>query len=151
MRTGDTQQASLSLWLEGIEGLQAKGTQAFARPAMDPTPQFNILAEARLDLPHLKVFPLGEVTEPVGYGESTRFYWRIRSEKSGSASGILWLHLRLVPVAGGAERRYLVTAQQINLCSVGLFGLTGSAARLLGGIGILATSAYLVFQAYTRI
>lgn len=101
----------------------------------------SVFADARLDLAGVEISPGPEQTEALRPGQPLIFGWSIRPQDVGTYRGTVWLHLRFVPRdPGGQEDRILITAQKIEINSVNLFGLGGTPARLLGGVGALLGS-----------
>ncbi len=101
----------------------------------------SVFADARLDLAGVEISPGPEQTEALRPGQPLIFGWNIRPEDVGTYRGTVWLHLRFVPRdPGGQEDRILITAQEIEINAVNLFGLGGTPARLLGGVGALLGS-----------
>ena len=146
LRQGDADTVRLSLEVdpEGritpsaeIEGHEVKG-QPVEIPNLYDT--HNVIAEARLDLAGMQIAPGPEVSGPLRPGQKLSFYWSIRAEDVGAYRGTLWLHLNFIPRAGGEESRIAVTAQQLEIQVVNLFGLGGTPARLLGGAGAIIGS-----------
>lgn len=146
LRQGDADTVRLSLEVdeEGqltpsaeIEGHEVKG-QPVEIPNLYDT--HNVIAEARLDLAGMQIVPGPEVSEPLRPGQKVSFYWSVRAEDVGKYRGTLWLHLNFIPRGEGEESRIAVTAQQLEIQVVNLFGLGGTPARLLGGAGALIGS-----------
>jgi hypothetical protein len=98
----------------------------------------NVVATARLDLPGMQVNP-AELNEPLLAGRTITFRWKIQASQPGSYRGTLWLHMELVPKAGGAVQEVLVLARPLEVQVVSVFGLPGNAARLAGLAGIGAS------------
>lgn len=100
----------------------------------------NVLAESRLDMAGMQVVPSGDVSEPLRPGQSVIFYWSVRPEEAGTYRGIVWLHLRFIPLGGGVESRRPFSAQLIEIRAANFLGLGGNAARVLGGVGTVVGS-----------
>jgi hypothetical protein len=97
----------------------------------------HVLAEARLDIAGLQISPQGTVSEPLLPGERVSFYWSVRAAKSGNYQGTVWLHLRFLPKAGGAEVRQAISAQVVEIQVNSFLGLTAPMARWLGGLMVV--------------
>lgn len=106
----------------------------------------NVLVEARFEINGLDIVPAGEIYEPLQPGKSAVFFWSLRSLKAAEHQGMIWLHLRLIPLDGSPERRYPVRAQIVRFRSADLFGLSGRMARVTGGVGFVV-GAVLALEA----
>ena len=102
------------------------------------------MVEARLELSGMQIIPQGELIEPLIPGQSVHLSWSIRSPENGTYGGMVWIHLRLIPRAGGMENRIPLTAQRITIHAGDILGLGGAEARSLSVVG-LALGLVLVF------
>lgn len=100
----------------------------------------NIVAISRLDMAGVEAFR-EEMREPLLPGRETTFRWSIRANEAGIYRGVVWLHLDLVPKAGGPAVRVLLMAKQIEIEVVTVFGLSGNLARGLGIVGLVLSTA----------
>ncbi len=100
--------------------------------------QYNVIAEARLDLPFAEVRPADLVSTTLSPGGTATFYWEIRPREEGEVRGDLWVYVRFVPKGGGEEIQVPVSVQQVSIRSGSMWKRTGSEARLTGVIGALA-------------
>lgn len=100
----------------------------------------TVLAEARLDLAGLEVSPQGLMTEALLPGRSVTFYWSVRPREVGHYRGTVWLFLRFIPLAGGADSRSALAAMPIEIEAVSFFGLRAEPARWLGTAGAFVGS-----------
>lgn len=121
MRFGDSQVVELDLSAGG-----------------DSSPDYDVVAEARLDLSPAHLRPAGVVSEALADGRGARFYWEVSLREAGALRGTAWLFLRFVPKAGGEETRQAVSAQLVEIRARSMLGRTGSEARALGVGGTLA-------------
>jgi hypothetical protein len=78
--------------------------------------------------------------EPLLPGKPATFRWSIRANEPGIYRGVVWLRLELVPRAGGTVSEQLLLSRPIEIQAVTILGLSGSMARLLGGIGLIAST-----------
>ncbi|HSQ38613.1 MAG TPA: hypothetical protein VLM78_00520 [Anaerolineales bacterium] len=99
--------------------------------------EYNVIVEARLDLPFADVRPAEVVSTALGEGSAATFYWEVNPREVGELRGTVWLYLRLVPKAGGEETRQPVSAQLIGIRSKSVLGRTGSQARAAGVVGLI--------------
>jgi hypothetical protein len=97
---------------------------------------YNLVAEARLELLGAQVQPPAAVSEPLTPGQPVTFYWHVRPQRVGSSRGTVWLYLRFLPKGAGEELRQTVSAQEVDLRTVTLFGLAAAPAKLLGAAGL---------------
>lgn len=96
---------------------------------------YNVLAEARLDMAGMVVLPAEAVSEPVLPGHGVIFLWSMRPTELGDHRGTVWLFLHFVPKSGGAQSRQPLSAQGIEIGANALFGLLTGPARWLGVVG----------------
>ncbi|MCS7246682.1 MAG: hypothetical protein NZ840_00370 [Anaerolineales bacterium] len=96
-----------------------------------------IFAEGWLDLDGFEVRPNPLVRSPLRPGREVRFIWDVRSERAGKYRGVVWLHLACRPKGGGEEKRFLLSAQQIEIRALNFLGLSGAAARWIGAVGLV--------------
>ncbi|KAF0106134.1 MAG: hypothetical protein FD146_2788 [Anaerolineaceae bacterium] len=121
-------------------------------PRADVFASYNIIAEAKLDLPGIAVRPPGLVSQPLEAGRGVTFTWYVQPQETGQVTGTAWFFLRFVPqdgnagpggqVPGGApsvsrgpDRELPVAALPVGFEVVSLAELDGSAARVVGTIG----------------
>jgi hypothetical protein len=97
----------------------------------------NVVASARLEFAGLLFFPEGTVSQPLRPGKPLAFTWQYRPDGRGDYPGVAWLYLQDVPLDGSPETVTPVSAREIRIRTVSLFGLGGPSARLLGGFGLL--------------
>lgn len=100
----------------------------------------DVIAEARLDMAGVETVPHGSIDEPMRPGKPVTFTWSVSPPKVGSYKGTIWLHLRFLPHDGGAETRMPLSVQLVEIQSANFLGMSGSAARLFGGVGVLLGS-----------
>jgi hypothetical protein len=112
------------------------GTAAAAPLAGDVNS--NVMAAARLEFAGLLFYPADMVSQPLRPGKPVAFRWQFRPDGKGVYNGVAWLYYLDVPLNGDAETLTPVSAKEIQIRTIALFGLSGLAARLLGGVGILA-------------
>jgi hypothetical protein len=117
-------------------GLSTQGTPVDIPNIYDT---HNIVAVARLDMAGLQAYR-DEVREPLRPGREVAFRWSIRAEEAGLYRGVVWLHLELVPLAGGPTERLLLMARTIDIETVTVFGMPGDIARILGFAGVLLST-----------
>jgi hypothetical protein len=100
----------------------------------------DVIAEARLDMAGVEAVPQGSINEPMRPGMPVTFTWSVRPQKVGTYKGTIWLHLRYLPHDGGAETRMPLSVQLVEIQASNFLGMSGSAARLFGGVGVLLGS-----------
>ncbi len=125
MRAGDSQIVELNLSADGEAGDASLYEE------------YNVIVEARLDLPFTDVRPADVVSTALGEGGAATFYWEVNPREEGVLRGTAWLYLRLVPKGGGEETRGAVSAQLVAIRSRSVLGRTGSQARAMGVVGSL--------------
>jgi hypothetical protein len=127
IRAGDSQIVELKLTSEGESGNASVYDE------------FNVIAEARLDLPFSDVRPSDAVSTALVKDGAATFYWEIDPSEAGKLSGTMWLYLRFIPKAGGEEMRQPVSAQLLEIRSRSMLGRTGAEARVAGVIGLIVS------------
>ncbi len=104
---------------------------------------YNVVAEARLEMSRLLVFPAGDLIEPVEPGHAGIFLWRLQAVEPRDYPATLWVYLDLIPQneaylpGTDSELRRPLTAQSLKIRAIDLLGLEGWAARAFGIVGIL--------------
>ena len=126
MRFGDSQIVKMTL---SADDGASSGQDFYA--------QYNVIAEARLDLPQADVRPANLVRTTLVEGGAATYYWEVRPLEEGSLRGTAWLYLQLTPKAGGEGTRQPVSAQLVEIRSQSLLKRTGTQARVIGVVGSL--------------
>jgi len=97
----------------------------------------NVMAEARLDLAGVVVRP-GEITSMTLLpGKTVTFTWSVQPDQPNTYRGAVWFYLRFIPKDGSPDYQHLVSTQPIEIQCVNFLGLSGTMARLIGGVGAL--------------
>lgn len=111
----------------------------------------NIVAVARLDMAGIEA-SREDIREPLLAGQPVTFLWSIRANEAGTYRGVVWLRLELVPKAGGPIDEVVLLARPIEVKAVTVFGLPGSTARILGGVGVLLSTVigYPIIQDWIK-
>lgn len=116
-------------------------TEQAGQPAPVAEGEYVVLLEARLELPGVPHTPPGQISQALLPDRALTFVWDLHPQLAGHARGTLWLHLRFISSAAGAELRQVLTAQRLELTVMDLFGLTGPWARALGSAGLVLGAA----------
>lgn len=119
------------------EGDLAKDGSSSQPGAVGPDDPLKRVLQARLDLVGIQHTPTGEIRQALRLDHPIIFLWNLRPQEPGAYDGKIWLHLKFGTAGGGEEAQRVLAAQSVVLRSVGLFGLTGSLARAIGGIGLV--------------
>jgi hypothetical protein len=146
IRAGDSDVVRLSLEMDEGGDLQATAefpghdlrSEIVGIPDLYDT--HTVFAEARLELAGVEVAPGDVVRQPLQRGKQVTFYWSVHPPEVGTYRGAVWFTLRFIPLDGGPEIEHPVTVQPLEIRSVNLLGLSGTPARLLGGVGALLGS-----------
>jgi hypothetical protein len=147
IRVGDAQKVQLILEpREDARSAVAGQTASILDPleqgfATETVQAYHILAESRLEVAGLPLIPGDLVSQPVLPGGRVVFSWSAYPQRAGTYPGVIWLYLRLIPLASGDETTRPVLAREFQIRAVELFGLGGPPARLLGISGILLATA----------
>ena len=97
----------------------------------------SLWVESHLETDGLEVFPAGEIMAPLLRGRQVNFHWSVQPAQPGDREVVVWVNLRSQSPPGSDSGSQALTAQKIVIPAVGLFGLQGQVARLLGGIGLV--------------
>ncbi len=95
----------------------------------------HVIAEARFDIAGMEVRPPDLTSQPLTQGTPVTFRWSIRPQQVGDYRGTIWLYLRFIDKASGAESRKTISAQIVEIEAVNLFGFSGAFARITGVVG----------------
>jgi len=144
IRVGDVDKITLKLEYKQPE-VKYEGLSDYK----DNLSDYNILAEAFLDIRGLDVAPAYELIEIMRQEHPVNFHWSIKTEEIGNHQGMVWLYFRIIPKMGGVEKRVLSTAQKIEIRSISFFLLTGTTARWLGWLGLVMGSIMGLDQIFT--
>lgn len=114
------------------------GNETYKNPK---SPAFrNIIMEAKLDMAGMQYTPSGEISESLHPGQPAMFLWSVRAPKVGTYRGAIWLHARFIPLAEGGEIRSVLSAPRVEIEAINFLGLGGTAARVLGSVGVVVGS-----------
>lgn len=106
---------------------------------------YNVFGDARLEISGFEIETPTEIVESMRPGKPIYFSWNLKPYGPGIVEGMIWLHLRLIPISGGFERRLPITAQFVEIETPSFLGLSGREARGLGFLGVM-TGLFLVFD-----
>lgn len=146
IRAGDSDRVRLTLEVDDLGNLtptaefggNVVGGEVVEIPNLYET--HHVIAEARFDIAGMVVSPPELVSEALLPGTSVTFRWSIRPPDVGVYRGTIWLYLRFVDKASGAESRKTISAQLVEIEAVNFLGLSGGFARATGILGsILGT------------
>lgn len=99
----------------------------------------NVFAVARLDMVGLEA-DRNDMREQLRPGQPVTFYWSVRASEAGRYRGVVWLHVELVPKDGGNTEEILLLARPIEINAVTVLGMPGDLARILGMLGVFAST-----------
>lgn len=100
----------------------------------------HVIVEAKFDIAGVEVAPSGLSSQSLEQGQTVTFTWSIRPMDVGVYRGTIWLYLRFVDKVSGEESRKTVSAQDVDIEAVNLFGLSADLARMFGvGGSIIGT------------
>jgi hypothetical protein len=99
--------------------------------------EYNVMAEARLEMPGMDIRPREMISETLLQGQKVTFYWSLLPEKAGQFTGTVWFYLRYIPKVKGEEIRIALFAQPLQIDALSFFGLKINALRLLSLLGLL--------------
>ena len=101
----------------------------------DAYADYTIMAEAKFEVAGVRVEAANPTRESMPPGQPVRFSWEINVAQRGSYTGNVWLSLRFLPIDGSPPIQEPVYVSEIGIRTSSLFGLSGTMARLLGGVG----------------
>lgn len=111
--------------------------QGGAQPA-DVYETHNVLLEARLEMPGMRVSPPGLSSQALLPGQVIRLQWQVSADEAGEFEGTVWVYLRFVPRTGEAQEQILIAVKPVQVRSVMLLGLVpAGVARAAGWVGIV--------------
>jgi hypothetical protein len=146
IRSGDARVIRLTLEADTEGNLvpttQLEGSQVTGEPISIPDlyDTHNLVAEARMDIAGVQYTPSGLVSEAMRPGRPVIFLWSVRPIDVGDYQGTVWLYLRLVPLDGSEDIRQVLSTQLIEFQAVNLLGMGGTAARVLGSVGVVVST-----------
>jgi hypothetical protein len=106
---------------------------------------FNLVAEARIDIPGVVIVPKEEIRQPMPPGKSLNFRWRISPQHDGKNTGMFWFYLNIVPKDGGVIDRRALLAYPIDITSYTFLGLSRGVLLWIGVI-LFVTSFVLCYR-----
>jgi hypothetical protein len=92
----------------------------------------HVIAEAKFDIAGVEIAPTGLSSQTLEQGQTVTFFWSVRPTEVGIYRGTIWLYLRFVDKVSNEESRKTVSAQDVDIEAVNLFGLSANLARMLG-------------------
>lgn len=102
----------------------------------DATPP---IAEARLEVPSAAVRPPDSIHEALAPGRPLEFYWTVVLSAPGEYRGTAWSFLATQERSSGPPTRIALGAQNVQLRGVALLGMSGEAARIVGGLSLIGS------------
>lgn len=148
IRQGDSDIVRLTLKLDEQGQLTAtaeiEGNEVTSTPVEIPNlyETHSVQAQARLDLGGVSISPSDTVSQALLPGEEVTFNWSVHPGEVGRYRGTVWFGLRFLPKSGGEAIEKQLSAQIIEIQCVNFLGMSGSAARVLGGAGVLVSSLF---------
>jgi hypothetical protein len=139
--SGDRGVVRLSLEIEPQGSMQPEtsGTEDPGdRPPVDPDSlydRYNLVAEARLAMPGVRIDPAGLTSEPMRPGQAVSFSWNITPQHPGNYRGNLWLYMNLVPRQGGLSERIPLLAPPVEINVFSILGLPAGVIRWIAAFG----------------
>ena len=100
---------------------------------------YNLMAEGRFEVAGRRVDPANPIRESMPSGQTVKFTWQLSPQEIGTYECNVWLLLRFLPLDGSPASEVPVFVHQVDIQATSLFGLGGPQARLLGGVGIIAS------------
>ena len=129
-RLGDPAQIRLTF--------EAQPVSEYPDDLVDVSRTYDVFVEASLDMPDLEADPKLTAGQVLPKGRTVTFWWTATGGNAGHFEGTVWLRLRFEPHAGGNEETTTLAAPRIEVEVRRLLFLSGSAARWLGGLGLVS-------------
>lgn len=130
IRMGDEGKIRLSL--------EETGSQSPCPALANSQPVLSTVSLAsRLELPGVSSSPGSQLNQPIIPCRPVFQAWTIYPVKAGSFSGTVWLHLAVNWLHAENEPQLPVATIPLDFDVIGLAGLTGGQARLVGVLAIL--------------
>ncbi len=98
---------------------------------------YNLMAEGRLEAAGLHVDPANPRLESLPAGQTVKFTWQITADKTVSYPARAWLLLHFLPLEEGTASEAPIFVRDLDIRASSLLGMSGTVARLLGGLGII--------------
>ena len=154
IRLGDEETLSLQLHLDEVTDWHSIGEDGEDHPEEEKIAfaevfqEFNVVAEASLDLPGVQVTPPGVVSRPLKPREEISFRWGLSPGSDGTHRGTLWLYLDIVERGSGSTERVPVLARLVEIECVDLFGLTVHRVRWVSVAGLVLSLGLVLWFTY---
>ena len=97
----------------------------------------DVTVEARLDLAGVEYQPADALRLSLHPGQTLTFQWSVSPPEAGTYRGTVSMFVHYIPKDGSQEIVDQITNQPVEIRGVNLFGLSGAAARVIGGVGVL--------------
>jgi len=133
MRIGDSEEIKMIFEPGGVEGIEGSPEIGFS----NIYDHYNLMAEGRFEVAGVVVEPANPLRESLPPGQSIVYKWKITADKTGVYPGRVWLSLRYLPLDGKTPTQSPIFVTSINLKLTSLWGISGPAARRLGGLVII--------------
>jgi len=98
----------------------------------------HAVAEARLEIPDASVRPPDSIHEALAAEKPLQFYWTVVLRAPGEYRGTAWSFLTIQDESSAGSRRIALGAQNVEIRSITLLGMSGEAARIAGGLSLIA-------------
>ena len=96
--------------------------------------RYNIMAEAKVEAAGLAIEPANPTRVSMPPGQPVHFKWAVSTQQAGIYHGKVWLSLRFLPLDGSTPIQEPVYINDLELIVTSVMGLSGSMARLVGGL-----------------
>ncbi len=103
----------------------------------DAYADYNVMVEGKFEVAGLLVDPANPRRESLPKGETVTYQWKVRAQAAGHFAGTIWLSLRFLPLDGSPASQVPVYVHDVDIRATSLFGLSGPAARAVGGLGFV--------------
>lgn len=150
LRIGDD--AEIRLYFENTD--EEPSTVEHKDGFYDIYDRYNIMVEAKVETAGLTIAPANPTRVSMPPGQPVYFKWVVNAQQTGIYHGKVWLSLRFLPLDGTTPIQEPIYVNDLELNVTSIIGLSGSMARLVGGlcavIGILLVSGDMFSRATRR-
>jgi hypothetical protein len=120
-----------------VEPAAAAGPSSPGSLESSATSTVQPIAEARLEVPNALVRPPDSIHEVLVPDRTLEFYWTVVFSAPGEYRGTAWSFLTIQEESSRSSSRIALGAQNVQMRSISMLGLSGEAARIVGGMSLI--------------
>ncbi len=111
---------------------------------VDVYTNYSVMAEANFEIAGMRFEPAEVTRVSMPPGQAVVVKWKIIADDEGSYHGVVWLSLRFLPLDGSTPIQVPVYVKDIQMKGTSFFGMDATLARLVGGVGMLASLVFIL-------